>query len=70
MTLFPWIKKANQAFFIVLICQFVLVLFIAGMTGTWIEALVIGGLIIAFPLFMIKAMPGAQITHYAVAIAV
>lgn len=70
MLLFPWIEQANRIFFIVLIGQFILALAIAGPTGTWVEAIVIGGLILAFPLFLIKTMPAASTTRYSVAIAV
>ena len=69
MTLFPWLANANRVFTFVLIFQFALALAIAAMTDTWLEAIILGGLILAFPLFAIKAFPALPLTRYSVGIA-
>ncbi|WP_100642708.1 methyl-accepting chemotaxis protein [Alteromonas facilis] len=70
MTLYPWTSQANGLFKIVLIAQFLLGLFIAGFTGTWLQAVIIGGLIVAFPLVLLQTNPAAAVTRHAVGVAV
>ena len=67
---YPWIEKANRIFVAVLICQFLLTLVIAFFTGTWAEGIVIGLLILALPVFLIKTTPFSAAARHSVAIAV
>ncbi|WP_100658041.1 methyl-accepting chemotaxis protein [Alteromonas flava] len=70
MTMYSWTAQANSIFRIVLIVQFALALFIAAFTDTWFEAIIIGGLIVAFPLALLQINPAAPMTRYIVGIAV
>ena len=67
---YPWIEKANRIFVAVLISQFLLTLVIAFFTGTWAEGIVIGLLILALPVFLIKTTPFSAAARHSVAIAV
>lgn len=66
---FPWIAKANKMFLAVLTGQFIFGLVIAFFTGTWGLALVLGGAILALPVFLITTRPFDPITRHVVAIA-
>ena len=48
---YPWIYKANKIFQVVLIGQFVIAVFIASLTDTWVTAITIGLLTLALPIF-------------------
>lgn len=66
---YPWIDKANKMFMAVLTCQFIFGLIIAFFTGTWSLALILGGMILALPLFLLSTRPFDPITRHVVAIA-
>lgn len=66
---FPWVAKANKMFLAVLTGQFIFGLVIAFFTGTWTLALVLGGAILALPVFLISTRPFDPITRHVVAIA-
>ncbi|GGD55090.1 DUF6436 domain-containing protein [Lacimicrobium alkaliphilum] len=67
---YPWIDEANKVFSGVLVAQVVVAFAIAAYTDTWLWAMMIGIPTAALPLMLIYTQPQAQITRYAVAIAV
>lgn len=66
---YPWVAKANKMFTGVLLGQFLFGLVIAFFTGTWAMALLLGGAILALPLFLISSKPFDPFTRHIVAIA-
>ncbi|ALS98776.1 methyl-accepting chemotaxis protein [Lacimicrobium alkaliphilum] len=67
---YPWIDEANKVFSGVLVAQVAIAFAIAAYTDTWLWAMMIGIPTAALPLILIYTQPQAQMTRYAVAIAV
>ena len=67
---YPWVRDANRIFMWVLPMLFVIGLVIAGLTDTWLIAILIGLPIVAVPMAMITLYPDAQITRIIVGVSV
>lgn len=67
---YPWIKKANQLFFWVLTGQFIFGFVIAYYSQSGYAPLLLAGLIVAVPLFLIATKPYSAITRHTVAAAI
>lgn len=67
---YPWIESANKIFRIVLVVQWLISLFIAFYTSSWLEPFLLGLPILALPLILSYTHPTKPISRYAFAIAV
>ncbi len=70
IVIYPWVRSANTIFFYLLPVLFVVGLFIAFFTDTWLLAFLLGAPIVALPMALIKLYPDAPITRISVGIAV
>ncbi|MGJ8680636.1 methyl-accepting chemotaxis protein [Paraglaciecola sp.] len=67
---YPWLASANKIFRVVVILQWLISLFIAFITSSWVEPFLIGLPILALPLILSFTQASQPITRYAYAIAV
>ncbi|MDO6720986.1 methyl-accepting chemotaxis protein [Psychrosphaera sp. 1_MG-2023] len=67
---YPWLRKANKTFIYVIISQLVFGLVIGLFNDSFTQALIIGGIIAAFPLLLLTQKPYETITRHCVAIAI
>jgi methyl-accepting chemotaxis protein len=68
--MYPWVLQSHKIFSKVLIFQFLMALIIGVFYDNWVEAFVIGGLILIVPLVAALKFPESSFSGYAVAIAV
>ncbi|MEP1447255.1 MAG: methyl-accepting chemotaxis protein [Paraglaciecola sp.] len=67
---YPWLQNANQLFRVVVVIQWLISLFIAYMTSSWIEPFLLGLPILALPIILSYTHSDKAINRYAFAIAV
>lgn len=69
MSNYPWIRSANRIFVGVLIAQWLITVFIAFFTGSWLVPLLLSTLIVGLPLALIALSPDRSVTRHVVAAA-
>lgn len=67
---YPWLHSANKIFRVVVVVQWLISLFIAYFTSSWVEPFLLGLPILALPLILSYTHPFQSVSRYAFAIAV
>lgn len=69
MQAYPWVSKANKVFSIILCLQALVAVAIGIYMSSFVSSLLISGVVLTFPLYLVRTQPFAPITRHAVGIA-